>query len=345
MATRTLRAAVGAALVLAGAAAIPRSQDPKPKAEPAKAAPAQQPEFVPLTDRPEDERAIRGLLTGLGRAYNDADAEGIGGVFDEDAVLYDADGAETRGRAAIVAQYKEGFSGGPTARIAGAIDSLRFLGPDTASLSGQFELLGDDDDVLAAGRYGALATRRDGKWRLAEVRDYSVAEAEPAAAAAQALGDLDWMVGEWVDESPEAKVTSTVRRAEGGRFLVREYTLHIAGAPATSGTQWIGYDPRSRQIQSWVFDSQGGHGEGLWVREGDGWLIKATGVLADGRATTATQHIEPINKDAVRLRSFDRTIGDEALPDTAEITLVRRPPAPAGPSRGEPAAEPAKSAR
>ena len=49
-------------------------------------------------------------------------------------------------------------------------------------------------------------------------------------------------------------------------------------------------DSRAEQIKSWEFDSEGGNGEGLgWF--GNRWVVKATGVLQDGRTATATHVI------------------------------------------------------
>ena len=50
-----------------------------------------------------------------------------------------------------------------------------------------------------------------------------------------------------------------------------------------TGQQRIGWDPLARQFKSWVFDSQGGFGEGEFSHDGDAWLIKARGVRSDGR--------------------------------------------------------------
>ena len=34
----------------------------------------------------------------------------------------------------------------------------------------------------------------------------------------------------------------------------------------------IGYDPVKGRLRSWVFDSEGGFGEGSWRQEGNKWL-------------------------------------------------------------------------
>ena len=45
-------------------------------------------------------------------------------------------------------------------------------------------------------------------------------------------------------------------------YLVRTFEVEIGGEKGSSGTQFIGFDPRSGQVRSWVFDSEGGFSEG-----------------------------------------------------------------------------------
>jgi hypothetical protein len=93
---------------------------------------------------------------------------------------------------------------------------------------------------------------------------------------------------------------------------------------------FIGWDPQAQQIKSWVFDSEGGHGEGLWTRTTDNqWVVKASGVLHDGRTTSATHVHTVLNKDAVKTNSTDRIIGGEVAPDILDVVMVRKPPRPA----------------
>ena len=57
--------------------------------------------------------------------------------------------------------------------------------------------------------------------------------------------------------------------------------------------QRIGWDPLTKQIKSWVFDSEGGYGDEFWTRKGNQWVIKSTGVLPDGRTASATHVLTP----------------------------------------------------
>ena len=139
------------------------------------------------------------------------------------------------------------------------------------------------------------------------------------------------MVGDWVDESDNAKSQSSVRWADNQSYLVRTFSIQIEGEKPSTGTMFIGWDPQSGQIKSWLFNSEGGHGEGLWTRTNEKeWVVKATGVLRDGRPTSATQIQAMINKDSVKVSSIDRIIGGVVAPDIVDVIMVRKAPPPGG---------------
>ena len=54
------------------------------------------------------------------------------------------------------------------------------------------------------------------------------------------------------------------------------------------GTQVIGWDPAAGTIRSWMFDSDGGFGEGTWSKKDNSWIVKFNQVLPDGRKASAT---------------------------------------------------------
>jgi len=277
------------------------------------------------TPPPPGEVEIRNLLKSVTDAYNQADAKGLADRFTDDAELFNQDGEIARGRDAIGQHYAEAFDQGPTYRISGAVEAVHFLSPDIASVTGRFQLEDEKAAALSSGRYSLIAVRKGDQWRLAELRDIATDE---AAGKGGPLRELEWLVGDWVDEGEDGKVTSTVRWDEGQKFLVRKYSAQIVGEPNRSGTQWIGWDPQAKQIRSWVFDSDGDFGEGRWTRSGNAWIIKASGITGDGLTTSSTQVIEPINKDSLKLQSTDRIVGTEQLADIEEVVMVRKPPPP-----------------
>jgi uncharacterized protein (TIGR02246 family) len=289
------------------------------------------PTAQPATPIPPAEVPIRDLLKAVTKAYNQADAKELATRFTDDAVLIDQDGNEVKGRDSIGRHYAEAFGNGPTCKISGKVGAVHFLSPDIASVVGRFELEDDDGIALSSGRYSLIVVRKGNQWRLAELHDEATSTGETLETETP-LRELEWLVGDWVDEGEDGKNTSTVRWEEGQKFLVRKYSIEAKGEPKRSGTQFIGWDPQAEQIRSWVFDSEGDFGHGVWTRSGNAWLVKASGVTGDGLSTSATQIFEPVNKDAVTIRSSDRVIGTELLPDIEEVVMVRKPPAP-GPDR------------
>ena len=123
-------------------------------------------------------------------------------------------------------------------------------------------------------------------------------------------------------------VQISCRWSEDKNYLLVDFNAQVQGKPALKSTQRIGWDPLNEKIKSWVFDSDGGHGEGIWSQIDNRWVIKSTAVLPDGQTGSATIVLEPRDKDSYLMKGFDRIRGKTAEPDF-EVTIVRRPPAPA----------------
>lgn len=287
-------------------------------------------------DRAADEKAIREAGAAFVRAYDAGDVGAIAALFTEDAEVIDEDGRAVQGRDAIAAHFASTFEANPGETIEIAVESIRFLGHDAAKEDGRAKLVpgkakarvGSEGELPGAvahsGRYTVLYVRQDGRWLQSSVREHPDKEISPH----ERLEPLAWLVGDWVDEGRDSVVYTTTRWSDDGNFLLRDFRVQIRGKPVMKGNQRIGWDPLTKQIKSWVFDSEGGHGEALWIRDGDRWIVKASGVLRDGRTATATQIYTVVNKDLVRWKSVERTVGDQAEPDIAELAMVRTPPRP-----------------
>jgi uncharacterized protein (TIGR02246 family) len=311
-------------LLLAGICGGLPAQDPKGTA------PARQ------SDRPDDEKAIRDAGTAFVRAFDAGDVGAIMALFADDAEVIDERGHAIRGRDAISALFASSFEANPGATIRVETESIRFPGPDAALEEGRETVIpakaraGGDASGGAVGgaphsnRYSVLFVRRDGRWLQSIVRELPDRGLTPH----DRLEPLAWLVGEWVDEGGESVVFTTIRWSEDGNYLLDDFTVQIAGRPAMKGSRRIGWDPLTRRIKSWVFDSEGGHGEAFWARDGDRWLVKASGVHPDGRTATATHVYTLVSKDVIRWKSIERTVDDRVEPDIPELVMVRKPPRP-----------------
>src|SRR5262249_39324081 len=138
--------------------------------------------------------------------------------------------------------------------------------------------------------YVALHVRQGEQWLLARSRDFP-AETAPTSGHEHLL-PLEWLVGEWVDESPDARIHTNCKWAEGKNFLIQEFSARVGTRPGMNGSTRIGWDPLARQIKSWTFETEGGYSEGLWTPVGDDWVIKSRGVTREGLVTSATIRIK-----------------------------------------------------
>jgi uncharacterized protein (TIGR02246 family) len=315
-------------MVLLGFVSGLRAQEPtKKKNSPPvankKAAAATKPAAaVSKTSQADDAKAIISLVASFTKAFNAGDAAAAAATFTEGALVVDEEGERTEGRAAIRDQLAALFADSPGNKIAIQTESLRFLGTDTALEEGRTTITPAGGGASEITRFTVVYVKHDGQWLQAAVRDERSQELTPH----DRLKQLEWLVGDWINESQDAVVQTTCKWTDDGNFLVREFTMKTRGQPVLSGTQRIGWDPTRHQFKTWIFDSEGGFGEGYWTRSGDRWVIKAEGVRQDGQHASATNIITPLGKDRAAWQSVDRTLGGVAVPGIDEFTIVRKPP-------------------
>jgi len=276
-----------------------------------------------LTDRPEDEKAVRALASAFTRAFAAGDAKSVAALYSEDAELIDEGGERIEGRAAHEKFYAGLFQSRPGATIEISIETLRFLSPDVAKEEGHTRVnsAGEPETLR---RYAVLYVKKKGGWLYSSVRE----DHAGLVKSHEHLKPLAWLVGDWVDQSSDSTVHVSCRWSPDKNFLLRDFTVHVQGRPVMTVNQRIGWDPLTRQIKSWVFDSEGGYGDALWTRKGNQWVTKSTGVLPDGRTASATHVLSSAGPNSARWTTTERTIGEHTLGEPTEYVMVRRPPAP-----------------
>ncbi len=274
--------------------------------------------------RTQDEKAIGLVAEAFAKAYNAGDSKAIGALFLADGEIVSEEGESTQGREGIELAFATIFKEYPKTHIDLASGSIRFIGPDTAVEDGVATVTNGPDEPAQRSPYTVLYALKDGKWLTASSRDLP----NDAPTPEEQLKQLQWMIGEWVDESPEALVMTSYRWTDNKCFILSEFKVQIGGRPVMTGTQRIGWDPVTKNIRSWVFDSEGGFGEGVWTREGNKWIVKKTGVTGDGKIASATNIISQVSKHRMTWESRDRIVGGEKTPDIAAIAITRKPPAP-----------------
>ena len=239
--------------------------------------------------------------------------------------MVDDSGNVHQGADAIKDLFNRFFAKFPGATSTMTADSVRILSPSLAIEEGRHVVATKDGRSTAAMRFMLVLVKKQGQWRIVLGREQ---EDDEALTPHDHLLPLAWLVGDWVDEGADAVVQISCKWSDDKNYLLIDFNAKVQGKPAMKSTQRIGWDPLTEKVKSWAFDADGGHGEGVWSPVENRWVIKSTAVLPDGQTGSATLVLEPRDKDSYLMKGFDRIRGDTAEPDF-EVTIVRKPPAPA----------------
>jgi len=277
--------------------------------------------------RAADVAAIRTAARAYIEALERGDAQALASFWTADGDIVDAGGSVFLGREAAALEKPAGGEPGPRPSIRIAETSLRFISDDVAVEDGTVEIAPPAGPPLE-GRFTAVWLRSGDGWKLAALREARGDEPE----GVESLADLEWMVGDWVvvDDhaaaGAHAPIEVSTRWDEGHAFLVREVTIHTGGDDPLRITQRIGWDPLTRTIHSWVFGSDGSHGEATWTRDGGSWVAQSRSVMPDGRQTTSLNIYTYDGKDRCAWRSVPTHVGGEHVP-RVDMTMIRKPEA------------------
>ncbi len=266
------------------------------------------------------EDAIRAAVESYVDAYNRGDAKAVASHWSESAEWISPSGQRFQGRQAIQDEMQSLFADRQEVRIEVINPSIRLISPEVAMEEGIVRVI-RPAELPSDSTYLAIHVKQDGRWKLDSVRE---TELPDVPAASPHLEDLAWLVGEWIDQSSEATVESNVVWTKNKTFLSYSFKVSVPGMDDLEGTQVIGWDPAAGTIRSWMFDSDGGLGEGVWSKRGDGWIVKFSQVLPDGRKASATNMYTLLDANTFTWKSVGRKLGSEFLPNTAEVTVVRK---------------------
>ena len=291
--------------------------------QPAKAPAAKPP---PAPKRSPDEEAAAQAAAGLVKAYTEHNGKAFAAAFTTDAEYVDENGNIFHGRKAIEDEFAALLKANPETSIELALVSLRTIAPGVMAADGTTRLFRKKGEPSVAGRCSLVCTKDGNKWLIASLRE--VAEDEQHASHHEHVRQLEFLIGDWVNQGGHSDVHFTCRWDEGLNFLVRDFAVQVGGQKTMTGTQRIGYDPLTGHLRAWIFDSAGGYADGYFHRDGDIWILKTSGVTADGQMASGTQMFGPIDAHRLSWKPVDYVIGGERLPDIPPVTIVRKPPAP-----------------
>lgn len=275
---------------------------------------------------PEKEKPFWESAQKFVDAYAARDAKAIGELFTEDAEFFDEYGELTTGRDAIVDLFQSVFDEAPEARLDEInLQKVRYVAPNVAIEEGLVVATPMPGAASQLSRYIAVHVREDDEiWRIDTLKDYR----QEGLGRQEQLQRLAWLVGDWVSEDSDSVVETRCGWSEDGNFLLREFTVHIAGRDVMTGVQRIGWDPVRKELRSWMFDSEGGFSQGTWKQAGPRWIVVANGVTAEGETANGTAVYNIIDSEMFTWQYQNMVIGSEFIADIDPIMMIRQPPEP-----------------
>jgi uncharacterized protein (TIGR02246 family) len=278
---------------------------------------------VPKVDAPKpgEEHAVHKLLDDYAAAYSKGDPQAVAAFFTTDAEYIKDDGQALHGSEAIRKALEQLFTNSKGLKLETKMISCRPLVPDACSVQIAATVkLPDGGTTTTQSRL--IVTKRNNEWLIAEAREGN--ETASAAESSAPLDTLAWMIGEWVDTSDRVDVRISCDWFANKHFLVRSFSVTTDGQMDLQGTEILGYDPTTKQIRSWVFDSDGSFSEGMWTQQGKTWSESMKGTLADGRRASAIHTFTRADANSYVFSSTNREVGGQVQPSITEIKMVRQ---------------------
>lgn len=270
-------------------------------------------------ERETDRLAIDRLTRDMILAFHNRDAASIAASWTEDGEFIRNDGESIRGRAEIQAGYAEFFEtlkGNPKLEIQS--DGARFLSAVMAVTDATLRLRNDNGAILASGRQAIVAVREGGSWKVAMIR-----ECDRDIGVDMGLRELEWLIGTWKAVTTDREVTITYAWDENRAFIRGNFKVKEGAKVIESGTEMIGNDHGAGAIRSWVFQSDGGFGRGVWTREGNKWSVDVQGIRADGSRLAANLIYVQVDRDTVTWQAVNQALDDVPIADTPPIKVTK----------------------
>jgi uncharacterized protein (TIGR02246 family) len=270
--------------------------------------------------READKAAIDKLIKASIEAFNNRDAAAIAANWTAEGEYIRNDGEPIRGRAEVQKGYAEFFKtlkGKPTVEV--QIDGLRFPSADTAVSEVTLRLKNEQGELIGSNWRNTLLVREDGQWKVAMVQEW-----DRDTAMDDSLKDLEWLIGTWRMDTKDRDVTTTYEWDENKAFIRGKYSIKQGGKVTESGTQMFGRDNAEGGIRSWVFQSDGGFGDGIWTRDGKKWTVDFEGVTPDGKVLTASVIYVRVDANTFTWQSVEQTVDGQPIANTQPIKVTKQ---------------------
>ncbi|MGI9519830.1 MAG: YybH family protein [Pirellulaceae bacterium] len=266
----------------------------------------------------EIEAAIQSYVA----AFNGRDAATLAAHWAPEGVYTSrTTGEQVVGRDAITAEFTQIFGQENIPGLAVSTESIEFISPSVALERGTAVVSHSEEDMVETS-YSVVYIKLDGKWLIDRVTEDEIVV---QMSNSDKLQPLDWMIGEWIDESEIMTIEINCQWTRNQNYISR--TFKVTGDEIESaGMQIIGWDPVNNQIRSWLFDTDGSYVSGTWTKgeDQDRWVVQSVATLVDGSQGSYTSILEPLEDGSYSWRKVNRVLDGELLPSLDEVIVQRK---------------------
>lgn len=267
-----------------------------------------------------DEKAIRNIVQSYQEAYNQQDAAKLIAQWTSDATyLNPVTGESAEGKEAIEKLFKEKFAQGKKRHLEITIKSIEFPNANEAIENGVMKVTIEDQPAQQLA-YQAQYVRENGKWLVKAINEIELQE--PSSNFEQ-LKDLAWLVGKWEDSDDNVDILFDNQWDKYKNFITQHFKMKIYGQDDIEGRQIIAWDPAKNVVRSWVFDSDGGFGEGTWEKVDKSWYATMHFTLGDGRLASSINIYTLVEDHSYTFASVEREVDGEILPNMNPVTVKK----------------------
>ena len=266
-----------------------------------------------------DEDRIKAAIQSYVTAFNQRNAAQLVEHWSPQGVYVSrSSGEQITGKEALTEEFSSMFANDSAPQLAVVTDSIEFISPNVALERGTATVTFAPDDVVETA-YRVVYVKHGDNWLIDRVTEDVITE---EASNYEKLKGLEWLIGEWVDQSEESRIEFSSRWTKNQNFIARKYAAYQGVEVTSAGLQIIGWDPKQETIRSWLFDSSGSVVEGIWNQRDDRWVVTSTGTLADGASGSFTSVFRPLEDGSYAWQKINRIVDGQLLPQLEE-TIVR----------------------
>lgn len=265
-----------------------------------------------------DVVAIRAAGKEYVNAAQRRDVETLQSMWTPDGDYIDASGAVFKAKELLRRLSESAAESKSDIEIPRWDSTVRLITPVVAIEDGILNDIKQPNGRTLTSRFTAIWVKRDGRWFLDSLREATC----DAEAINKPLRELEWLIGEWAGTSEDADILVSTHFSEDGHYIFRSFRVSAEGREAITATERIAWDPAAKKFKSWMFDSQGGTGEGFWVRDGENWRVESTATMPTGETTTSQCIYRPALDGSFTWQAVQGLVGSEVLP-TQQVEFKR----------------------